>query len=116
MKVYLIETSSGSYDDYYTYIETGFLDKSKAEEYVNNYNKKLDGDKEKSDICNECQHGKYQYLSHVLIHCPFKTRKDGITELEKIDRDLYFECENAPDCYDTYEKHYATMKEIEIVE
>lgn len=116
MKVYLIETSSGSYEDYYAYIETGFFDKSKAEEYVNNYNKKLDEDREKSEICGECKQGKHQYLSHAILQCPFKIKKSNITEIEKLDGDLYFECDKSIDYYDVYERHYARIKEVEICE
>ena len=114
MKVYLIEVSHGSYDDYYSYITTGFFDKDKAQAYIDKYNSDLDKSRDYGAICNECRCGKYQYLSHVIINCPLKVKKSDITEIEKIDKDLYFECEKYIDGYDAYDSHYAAIVEIEI--
>jgi len=66
MKVYLIEKSSGLYDDYYSYVDNGFFSKSKAEEYIQNYNNQLYHDCIQCDECDKCCHGKYQNLSQVI--------------------------------------------------
>lgn len=116
MKVYLIETSSGSYDDYYTYIKTGFLDKAKAEKYVEKYNNELESDKIQGELCNGCGCGKYQYLSQVIRNCKLGSRPSNISEVFKLDGYIFHECDKKVDSYYSNEKHPAIIKEIEIVE
>lgn len=116
MKVYLIENSSGSYDDYYSYIKTGYFDKNKAQEYVDSYNKSLDAKRLQSEECYSCISGKFDYLSKVIRNCKLCARKSNIKDVEKIDGGLYFECDKSEDSYYMCDEHYAVIKEIEIVE
>ena len=115
MKVYLIGNSSGSYDDYYTYVETGYFDKAKAEEHINRYNNQLDSDVEQSKICNACTCGKHSYLSSAIRNCKLGARRQDISDIEEIDGDLYFECEKSIDDYIIYDKHPARIKEVNII-
>ena len=114
MKIYLIKQSSGSYDDYCEYIEKGFFDKRKAEDYIKEYNEKLVADRELSIVCDKCNHGRYETLADVLLNCPVKARKIDITEMEKLDGDIYFDCEKASDYYDVHDQHFASIQEIEV--
>jgi hypothetical protein len=114
MKAYLIEISSGSYEDYRTYIEIGYFDKKKAQEYVDEYNDKLEKDNIQSEECNNCCCGKYQYLSQVIRNCKLGTRLNNITDYNKLDGDLWLECDNKLDSYWLSEEHPARFIEIEI--
>ena len=116
MKVYLIETSYGSYEDYYTHIETGYFDKTKAEEYIDKYNKDLEFKISRSDECNACACGKYDYLSKVIRNCPLGARKSDISDINNIDGDLYFDCDKSVYDCNIDEQHAARIKEIEIAE
>ena len=116
MKVYLIETSSGSYDDYYTYIKTGFLDKCKAEKYVEKYNKRLKDKRTQSDVCGACKSGKYDYLSNAIRACNLNARIVDITDKSSNYGELYFDCKKSKYDEDAYENHEARIKEIEIIE
>lgn len=116
MKVYLIETSSGSYEDYYTYIETGYLDKDKAQAYVDKYNKDLEKRKMQSQKCKDCQRGKYNNIFDVLRKCKLCVRESDISEAKHLDGDLYFDCNKSMDDYSVYDEHSARIKEVEVVE
>lgn len=116
MKIYLIETSHGSYEDYCTYIETGFFDKDKAQQYVDKYNKDLDDKKLQSDECWNCCSGKYGYLSNVIRNCKLGARRQNISDVNNLDGDLYFECDKSAYDSNIDEQHHAIIKEIEVEE
>lgn len=116
MKVYLIETSSSAYGDYCTYIKTGFLDKAKADKYVEKYNKRLKDKRIQSDICGECKSGKYKLLSNVIRDCNLQARIVDITDQNLVWDGLYFDCKKSKYDEDAYVNHEARIKEIEIIE
>ena len=115
MKVYLIETSSGLYDDYSTYINTGYFDKDKAQEHIDKYNEDLNNRKLQSEECNNCECGKYDYLSKALRNCKLCARKSDIDNIYKIDGGLYFECKKSMDDYYIYDEHDARIKKVDIL-
>lgn len=115
MKAYLIQTSSGSYEDYYSRIHKVFLDKDKSQEYVDRYNIKLKSEQDQETVCNECRCAKYSYLSQVIRNCKRGARPSDISEIDKIDSNLYFECEKEIGDY-REEDHPATIIEMEIEE
>ena len=116
MKVYLIETSSGSYDDYYTYVETGYFDKYKAQKHIDQYNKDLVDRTTQSDECYNCTCGKYRYLSNVIRNCKLGARKADINDMDNLDGDLYFECNKSKYDCNIDEQHPARIKEVEVIE
>lgn len=116
MKVYLIETSHGSYEDYHAYIEIWFFNKDKAQEYIDKYNEDLEKRKLQSEECGDCTNGKYDYLSKILRNCKLCAKKTDISEISNIDGDLYFECDKSIDDYDICEQHPARIKEVDVVE
>ena len=57
-KIFQIHVSGGSYDDYYDYIDTSYLDKSKAEMRVKELQDRLDKmceQPKKCDYCEQCE-------------------------------------------------------------
>lgn len=55
MKVYIVKTSSGSYEDYYETIKKVFLSDEKAKAFKNKYNKDLTKKKKQADKCLRCE-------------------------------------------------------------
>lgn len=49
MKIYIVQSSTGVYEDYFEKIEKIFLDESRAIEFMSEYNKNLLKNKAKND-------------------------------------------------------------------
>ena len=54
-KVFQVHISGGSHDDYYDYIDSSYLDKSKAEMRVKELQDRLDEMCEQARICDNCE-------------------------------------------------------------
>ena len=55
MKIFQVHISGGSYDEYYDYIDSSYLDKSKAEMRVKELQDRLDKMCEQARICDNCE-------------------------------------------------------------
>lgn len=54
MKIYIVQGSEGSYDDYHEYILKSFISLEKAKAFEEEYNKKLEKDKAQAKKCENC--------------------------------------------------------------
>jgi hypothetical protein len=55
MKIYLAETSFGTYEDRYSKIAKAYLSKESAEKWVKEYNDKIVADEAFLEVCNSCK-------------------------------------------------------------
>ena len=55
MKIYIVKISGGEYEDSWESVKKVYLDKNKANEFKDNYNKKLARNKKKAEKCCRCQ-------------------------------------------------------------
>lgn len=116
-KVYLVKSASGSYEGFSEHLEKAFFDKAKAEECMNNYNKKLKVEKEQLSKCHEClnnvpfEEGNVdEYLNRMKNECDKFDVKYIVYDK---DFDAY-ECSNSMDDYFIDEEHDASIEEIEV--
>lgn len=97
IKVFQIHVSGGSYEDYYDYIDSNYLDKSKAEMRVNELQDKLDKMCEQAKKCDYCE------------QCKEDCYVAG-------NRDEYW-CKNFEDYPPEYYDHETyTIEEVEVIE
>lgn len=66
------------------------------------------------DECDKCCHGKYQNLSQVIHNCKLGANKIDISDINKLDRNIWFDCEKQVDSYYIKEVHPAKIKDIEV--
>lgn len=104
MKCYIIQSSSGSYDDYSTAIEKIFIDKEKAEVYLKKINERHEELQESAKQCYRCYMHEFSNKD-----CP----KRKIVDNQEYG---YDSCENYNDNYYYYENHPAKIIEEEITE
>ena len=100
MKIFQIHVLGGCYDDYYDYIDSSYLDRTKAEMRVKELQDKLDKMCEQARKCEECCDSTEDYLCYV----PKDTECGGI-------------CKNFvdyPQEYYDYERY--TIEEVEVIE
>ncbi|MDD4154635.1 MAG: hypothetical protein PHT30_04445 [Bacilli bacterium] len=117
MKIYLVKSSEGSWDDYRERIEKAFFKKPDAKRFAINYNTQLRIDKKQDKKCEKC-----------------KWRKVRKVDFDKYSESLIPECFNNsgvdpldPECENYYclkpldinfmwvsEKHPAEIEEIEV--
>lgn len=105
MKVYLVEVSWGSYDDYGTRISKVFLDKAKAEEYVERYNKKLEDKRRQFHKCQNCR-------VHDGLDLDKIKKKCKLAHII-VDSDNYTYCKSEVNYYDSEDQHRAIIIEME---
>ena len=55
MKIFQVHISGGSYDEYYDYIDSSYLDKSKAQMRVKELQDRLDKMCEQARKCDNCE-------------------------------------------------------------
>ena len=99
-KIFQVHISGGSYDEYYDYIDSSYLDKSKAEMRVKELQDRLDKMCEQARICDNCE------------------------QCEQCEEDCYTAggrdddwCKNFEDYPQEYYEHEQyTIKEIEVIE
>jgi len=119
MKVYLIETSSGSYDDYYTNVEVGYLNKDKAQKYVDDYNRQYQVRMKQAKECLTCKYNDRLNINEVLSNCLIATI-ENMSDIQQIGDNetgyLCFTCSKEEDYYDLSDEHEPRIKEIEIIE
>lgn len=69
MKIYIVKISGGTYEDSWESVKKVYLDKNKANEFKDNYNKKLAQNKKKDDKCCKC-------ISNYKSYKCFKPNKE----------------------------------------
>jgi Flp pilus assembly CpaF family ATPase len=105
MKVYLVQKSWGSYDDYGTRISKVFLDRTKANEYVEKYNKELENKKKQHRKCQDCRVHYGLDLDKIKKNC-------NIAHII-VNGDNYTYCKSEVNYYDSEDLHEATIIEME---
>ena len=111
-KIYLVEASSGSYDDYYKWIEKIFYNPEKAEEYKNTYNQELAKKLELAKKCSRCPIDNFDIEVQQLIkECKLYCNESDI-EIKGSGKEAFLNCKNYGYYYS--EHHQATVIEKEV--
>ncbi|MDD4154636.1 MAG: hypothetical protein PHT30_04450 [Bacilli bacterium] len=110
MKIYLVETSFGTYEDRYSKIAKAYLSKESAEKWVKEYNDKIVADEAFLEYCAVCkfrQREKKPKGNRPLPGCYEWSESKGY--------DGYWTCKEWEDRIDAQwdEKHLAKIIEIE---
>jgi len=112
--IYLVVTSSGSYDDYGETIYKAYFDKDKAKECMDKYNIELKLKKEKAYKCMSCEalyidwdevEDRDLFIQELKEECPN-------VNLENNDNS-YSRCKHEVDMF-VIEEHDAKIQEIEV--
>lgn len=117
-EIYLIETSSGSYEDYYTGVSKAFFLLSDAEQYIKEYNENLSSKQVKRYKCDRCPINCYydeedeeykKWVATVEQECKEFCDSADISVAGKD----YYTCKNEVDRF-IDEEHEARIKRINI--
>ena len=103
MKVYLVQKSWGSFDDYGTTIDRVFIDKAKAEDYVKKYNKELKKKVKQYHKCQDCMIYYGGSVDEIKANC----------EIADIVVDDYTYCKAEMNYYRSEDLHEAQLIEME---
>ena len=96
-KIFQIHVSGGSYDDYYDYIDSSYLDKTKAEMRVKELQNRLDKMCEQPRKCDNCCE-----TEDVACYSPYNDEKW---------------CKNLVDYpQEYYDNEHYTIEEVEVIE
>jgi hypothetical protein len=115
--VYCVWGSSGSYDDYATYIIEAFFDQNEAEKFKDNYNEDLIESKKQYYICDECMNRFCEtQISKPESQQKFIESRKHECELSniEIDDEGYIRCKNQITWYDSNDLHNAEVKQLEV--
>ena len=103
MKVYLVQKSWGSFDDYGTTIDKVFIDKAKAEDYVKKYNKELKKKVKQYHKCQDCMIHYDGSIDEIKANC----------DIADIVVDDYTYCKAEMNYYRSEDLHEAQLIEME---
>lgn len=107
MKVYLVQKSWGSFDDYGTRIDKVFIDKAKAEDYVKKYNKELKKKVKQYHKCQDCMIHYDGSVDEIKANCKIA---DIVVDTEYYD---YTYCKAEMNYYRSEDLHQAGLIEME---
>ena len=124
-KIYLVESTSGSYEDYSERIEKAFFNKEDAENFKNQYNLKLREEEKLLEKCENCFIYAMDIDRGIRKNCKPFSEESKLSIIQKAnDRCRYADVKFYDDCNSLgcknklsqfiLDKHDARIKEIDV--
>ena len=114
MRIYLMVTSWGDWEDYGEAVEGAYLSKEKCQKAVDDYNQRLHEDREIARVANKMYNKLYDKYEPDNYDDYDEDVEDEIEE--KIKEEMGTMYEHVRDSWDLYDMHNAQMREYKIVD